>query len=281
MGVRHRAPDHRRLSGLSISHFEKAKPPIKAFLIDLDGTLIGPDERISPRVARAVRRVSQRIPVSIATGREPKDAIGYAQILGLTTRQISDNGALILDSTGNEVWSVPLGQTNSARVMHVIAEHGYAFIATHPGGTILDFHDIDSQNLTRISALDMTEDVADALVEETRTYGAMNIVKASLPYNGLWAVDFTSEGVDKAAAARVLASMSGIQADQFAAAGDSYNDLPMLKLAGMSIAMGNAPEAVKREADHIAPTVEEDGLAVAIDEFILPSLDHGGVVNDH
>ncbi|MDP6452921.1 MAG: HAD-IIB family hydrolase [SAR202 cluster bacterium] len=249
--------------------------------MDLDGTLIGPDERISPRVAQAVRRVSQRIPVSIATGREPKDAIGYAQILGLTTRQISDNGALILDSTGNEVWSVPLGQINSARVMEIIAARGYPFIATHPGGTILDFREIESQDLTRISALDMTEDVADALVEETRAYGAMNIVKASLPYNGLWAVDFTSEGVDKAAAARVLASMTGIQANQFVAAGDSYNDLPMLKLAGMSISMGNAPDQVKQVADYVAPSVEEDGLAVAIDEFILPSLDHGGVVNDH
>jgi HAD superfamily hydrolase (TIGR01484 family) len=252
---------------------DNRKPSIKAFLIDLDGTLIGPDERISPRVAQAVRRVSQRIPVSIATGREPKDAIGYAQILGLTTRQISDNGALILDSTGKEIWSVPLGETNSARVMELIRARGYEFIATHPGGTILDFHDIDSQNLTRISALDMTEDVADALIEETRTYGAMNIVKASLPYNGLWAVDFTSEGVDKAAAALVLASMTGIEPDQFAAAGDSYNDLPMLKLAGMSIAMGDAPEAVKRAADYVAPSVEEDGLAVAIDEFVLPSLE--------
>jgi len=100
----------------------------------------------------------------------------------------------------------------------------------------------------------------------------MNIVKASLPYNGLWAVDFTAEGVDKAAAARVVASMAGISPEQFAAAGDSYNDLPMLKIAGMSIAMGNAPDEVKREADYVAPTVEEEGLAVAIDEYILPNL---------
>ncbi|MCH8309975.1 MAG: HAD hydrolase family protein, partial [Chloroflexi bacterium] len=58
----------------------------------------------------------------------------------------------------------------------------------------------------------------------------------------------------------------------FIAAGDSYNDIPMLHLAGMSIAMGNAPDAVKNEADYVAPTVENDGLAVAIDEFIIPNL---------
>ena len=256
-----------------MSQSNSHKPPIKAFLIDLDGTLIGPNERISPRVAEAVRRVSQLISVSIATGREPKDAIGFAQILGLTTPQISDNGALILDPvTGKELWSVPLGESNSVRVMELILERAYEFIATHPKGTIVDASAIKHLNLTRISALDLEEDVADALVEETRAYGPMNIVKASLPYNGLWAVDFTSEGVDKAAAARVLASMIGIESDQFAAAGDSYNDLPMLKIAGMSIAMGNAPDEVKREADYVAPTVEEDGLAVAIDEFIMPNL---------
>lgn len=258
---------------MSMSPSDNHKPPIKAFLIDLDGTLIGPDERISPRVAHAVKRVSRLISVSIATGREPKDAMGFAQILGLTTPQISDNGALILDSTtGKELWSVPLGESNSVRVMELIMEREHAFIATHPGGTIEDGAVIDQWNLTRISALDLDEHVADALVLETRGFGAMNIVKASLPYNGLWAVDFTAEGVDKAAAARVVASMAGISPEQFAAAGDSYNDLPMLKIAGMSIAMGNAPDEVKREADYVAPTVEEEGLAVAIDEYILPNL---------
>ena len=73
-----------------MSQSDNQKPSIKAFLIDLDGTLIGPDERISPRVAHAVRRVARLISVSIATGREPKDAIGYARVLGLTTPQISE-----------------------------------------------------------------------------------------------------------------------------------------------------------------------------------------------
>lgn len=258
-----------------MSHSDDHRPSIKAFLIDLDGTLIGPDERISPRVTEAVGRVARLISVSIATGREPKDAIGFAQELGLTTPQISDNGALILDpTTGKELWSVPLGRSNSARVMEIIASRGYEFIATHPGGTIVDADAVDRWSLTRISVLDLEEEVvADALVAETRPYGPMNIVKVSLPYNGLWAVDFTSEGVDKAAAARNLASMIGIQPDQFAAAGDSYNDIPMLRIAGFGVAMGNAPDDVKQVADYVAPTVEEDGLAVAIDEFILPILE--------
>ena len=56
-----------------------------AFLVDLDGTLLGRDERISPAVAKAVRRLSKKMPVCIATGREPSDVIGFARKLPITT----------------------------------------------------------------------------------------------------------------------------------------------------------------------------------------------------
>ena len=100
----------------------------------------------------------------------------------------------------------------------------------------------------------------------------MNVVKVFLPYNGLWAVDFTRWGVDKAAGTRRLAQMIGVDVRDMVAAGDSYNDLPLLQLCGLSIAMGDAPQELKAVADYVAPPAEEDGLAVAIEEFVLPRL---------
>ena len=88
----------------------------------------------------------------------------------------------------------------------------------------------------------------------------------------MWAVDFTRRGVDKAAATTVLANMIGVELGQMAGAGDSYNDLPLLQVCGLAIAMGDAPEELKAFADYVAPSAEEDGLAVAIEEFILPRL---------
>ena len=64
----------------------------------------------------------------------------------------------------------------------------------------------------------------------------------------------------------------GVEPAEMAAVGDSFNDLPMLRASGLSIAMGNAPEQVKAEADFVAPTVEEDGLAFAIREYVLPRI---------
>lgn len=56
--------------------------------------------------------------------------------------------------------------------------------------------------------------------------------------------------------------------------GDGGNDLPLFELAGFKVAMGNAEEVLKKQADWIAPSVDEDGLAVAIKKFILKQPAH-------
>ena len=66
--------------------------------------------------------------------------------------------------------------------------------------------------------------------------------------------------------------MIKVDLGQMTAAGDGYNDRPLLQACGLAIAMGDAPEELKAISDYIAPSAEEDGLAVAIEEFILPRL---------
>ena len=245
----------------------------QGFLVDLDGTLIGRDQRISPRVARAVGEVKRKIPVAIATGREPSHVIRFAKELGLNAPQVCDNGALALDpNTEKVIWSAPLTPERARRIVTTLQGLGLAFIATHVGGTLTDADEITSWNLTRVSALDMEETPADALVAKFESDAELHVVKASLPYNGMWAVDFTCNGINKASAARRLAKIFGTDASRLIAAGDSHNDLLLLEACGLGIAMGNAPNEVKAIADYVAPSVDEDGLAVAIEEFVLPRL---------
>ena len=245
----------------------------KLLLLDLDGTLIGRDERISPRVADAVRRVSERVLVSIATGRETKHALRFAKQLGLTAPQICDNGALILDPATGEVlstWSLEDGM--SSTVLERLHSLGLDYIATHPGGAVRPPGGREVTGLVRISALDLAEDGADRLVNDFADNTALEVVKAHLPYNGLWAVDFTRAGVDKGAAAAWIQERDGVGVAQTIAAGDSYNDLPLFRASGLRIAMADAPRGVKVLADYVAPSVDEDGLAVAIEEFLMPKL---------
>ena len=247
------------------------RPLILAAALDLDGTVIGPDENISPAVHEAIVRLAERIHVFIATGREPADVLRYADELGLTTPQLCDGGANILDPIqGVSTWTAPLGPVNAEAVVTRLREMGSAFVATHASGTASTFDDVPDWDLIRVSALDLDEDTADALATEFRRNKDMYVIKAVLPYNGLWAVDFTLAGVDKASGIARVGQTLGVNPTNTVAVGDSYNDLPMLEACGFSVAMGNAPPEVKDAAEFVAPSVAEDGLAVAINEYVLP-----------
>jgi len=247
------------------------RPLILAAALDLDGTVIGPDENISPAVHEAIVRLAERIHVFIATGREPADVLRYANELGLTTPQLCDGGANILDPVqGVSTWTAPLGPVNAEAVVTRLREMGSAFVATHASGTASTFDDVPDWDLIRVSALDLDEDTADALATEFRHNKNMYVIKAVLPYNGLWAVDFTLAGVDKASGIARVGQTLGVNPTNMVAVGDSYNDLPMLEACGFSVAMGNAPPDVKDAAEFVAPSVAEDGLAVAISEYVLP-----------
>jgi hydroxymethylpyrimidine pyrophosphatase-like HAD family hydrolase len=131
------------------------------------------------------------------------------------------------------------------------------------------------RSLTHVAVLDLEEQLADELVTCFSPNLRLHVVKSFIAYNGLWAVEFTGAGVTKATAATKLIHMMGMMGtkpSRVIAAGDSYNDLPLLRMCGLRIAMGNAPTELKAIADYIAPPVEEDGLAVAIEEFVVPRL---------
>ena len=254
------------------SDSENTMTQYAAMLVDLDGTLMVTDT-ISPRVAAAVKSVSAEIPVCIATGRRAKDVVEYANQLGLKSPQICNGGATILDpSDGRIIWNSPLPEYRAREIVDLLSDKEIYFIATHPAGDSFSREEVLHWDLTRISAMDIPESEADGMVADFSDAHDLNLVKVYLHYNGWWAVDFTAAGIHKGAAARVLADRMGVAPERFIAAGDSFNDLPMLEVAGYRIAMASAPSEMKKLADLVAPPVEEDGLAAAIEEVVMPQL---------
>ena len=283
-----------------------ANPParIRWAALDLDGTVLGPDERIAAGTLAAVRELAAAVPVLLATGREPGDVLRYSRQLGLSTPQVGDGGAAILDPlSGRHLWHSTLGAALAERIVRRLDAMGAAFVATHTGGAWWSLEQVAAWDaVIRISALDLTPETAEALdaffcndtwrndTVDGASGGAsgdgvsgdgaagggnsgLHTVKAALPYNGLWAVDFTPEGVDKATGvARAGEMLGGLPLDALAAVGDSYNDLPLLRQCGLPIAMGNAPAIVQSAARHTAPPVEDDGLAYAIRRWVLPAV---------
>jgi hydroxymethylpyrimidine pyrophosphatase-like HAD family hydrolase len=83
-------------------------------------------------------------------------------------------------------------------------------------------------------------------------------------------LDVTHPEANKGTAARALAELLGVEAAAMACLGDMPNDLPMFAASGFAIAMGNAPDAVKRRAHAVTADNDSDGWAMAIDRFVLP-----------
>ena len=90
-------------------------------------------------------------------------------------------------------------------------------------------------------------------------------VARSQPYY----LDITAPAANKGDGIAAIAQAAGVPLDQVAAIGDMANDLPMFARAGLSIAMGQAPEVVRAKARHVTATNDADGVAAAIDRYIL------------
>ena len=76
-------------------------------------------------------------------------------------------------------------------------------------------------------------------------------------------------GIEKSASLQILLRAKGLTAANLMACGDGWNDLPMLKFAGLGVAMGNAQPEVKAAADYITADNEHDGVGLAVEKFIL------------
>jgi hypothetical protein len=153
---------------------------------------------------------------------------------------------------------------------YVENDNAYAQLYARTSGTLpvivpslpAEFAGRDSTKVNVVTDPDKTAEVL-ALME--RVCGPDAYVTRSNPEF----VEMLDPAVDKGVALRLVAEHFGIPMDRVMAIGDSYNDLPLLRAAGFAVAMGSAPDELKAEADAVVGDVEHDGVAEAIERFVL------------
>ena len=245
----------------------------KAFLIDLDGTLARAFLQVAPRVADAVKRVSKELTVGIVSSRDYKVVGELADSLGLASLQISEGGARFFDpKTQETAWLHSLTSEDARRIIAFLEEHDLPFSAVDADRKVESAGEVSDWRITRITATSLTPSRAQDIADRFGAMPGIHTSKIVRIDNGDWMVDFTHAAATKATAVVRYAALNGIEPSQIIAAGDSFNDLPLLQACGLRIAMGNAVPELKAIADYVAPSVDEDGLATAIDEFVLPTL---------
>ncbi len=256
--------------------------------IDVDGTLLDSENRISKGAAEAISRLRQNGIISIlASGRSMDGVAPYYQKLDLAPYLIGAGGGLISTTSGVVIKAFKFPDTVITSVILIAREFGVG-IALHQVDN-LRFESTDEQikvinrnlpgDLLRLD--DLVAAIPISSVVKFTLWGDHDILlqaqekirSLGIPVDTLFSGDIfleiTNPGVSKGHALLVLAQHLNIPANRIAAVGDQFNDISMLNAAFLSIAMGNAPEAVKAVAQTIAPGNNEGGLAWGLENVVL------------
>jgi Cof subfamily protein (haloacid dehalogenase superfamily) len=266
----------------------RIKPTLIA--LDLDGTLMGKERIISPRVRRAVHQVmDQGCLVTIATGRGFASAAPYARDLGVNAPLICYQGALIRDHRDGvtvHTATIPLSVArdliafSEARRLNfqVYTEDDQAYasrmdpitarIAELSGIPVTPVKDLAnwlSRPPIKVLFFEQ-EEAVPGLVQhlQARFDGHLHIVRS---WDRL--IEATGPNVSKGEALARLATHLGIAQLATLAIGDQDNDVSMIAWAGTGVAMGDASPAAKAVADVIAPALEDEGAAWALERYVL------------
>jgi Cof subfamily protein (haloacid dehalogenase superfamily) len=260
--------------------------------LDIDGTLVGEDLEIKPQILRAVKEAQQRgVHVTIATGRMFAAALPFAQKLGIVEPLICYQGGMVRDMRTDEVifyrgMDVELA-AEAARVlqdldlfvilyvderlyMREYREELEIYLRLHPEGpeftAVGDLEAFVREHVpTKILVCAQPEVITEQVVRLGEHFaGRLEVLRTHKNY-----VELMPLGITKGDALEALASRLGIARDEVIAIGDQENDLTMVQWAGLGLAMGNAIPRLKEVAKAVIPSVEEAGVAWAIEHYVL------------
>ncbi len=240
----------------------------KALLIDLDGTVLPRNNRPTTAVIEAVRAASRKIPVAIASGRVQDDVCHYARLFGLTTPQVADNGATLIDPlTGRAIHRHVMNRADAEAATRTLQPVALRVMACDAGRFIPDAADIANWSISMVMAQFATETEARKWAG-LLTSGSID-ASVSVDNKGDWYMDCTKTGVDKGTGASEFAGHVGIELADLMVIGDGWNDIPMFEIAGIPIAMEGAPVEILDLAVGVVPDIHHDGAVTAIERYVL------------
>lgn len=263
----------------------------KALVLDIDGTLTNSKKEITPATKKAIQNLmEQGHQVILASGRPTPGMRKYERALEMDRYGgylISFNGAKIVDcSTGEIICQKTLPLELVPQLYRFARENGCGLV-THrehdaisafppdeyvtmetsfndlPVRTVEDFSafvDFDINKCLMTAPPDVAQDLEEKLREQC---GAQASIYRSEPYF----IEIMPKGVDKGTSLGQFLPVIGVDRQNTVCCGDGFNDISMIRYAGVGVAMGNAQQVVKDAADYVAPANDEDGLVQVIEKF--------------
>ncbi len=265
----------------------------KVLVLDIDGTLTNSDKEITPATKQGILEIMKRgHKVILASGRPTPGMRRYEEELELKKYGgylLSFNGGRIVDCCSGEIVYQRILPATVVPELYEFAKENECGILTYEGNDIIsafepdEFVELESRinglevkvvgNFKEYVKFDVNKCLLTAPIEKApefekqlqKKYGDTLSIYRSEPFF----IEVMPQNVDKAASLDRMLEAIGLAKDDAICCGDGFNDISMIKYAGVGVAMGNAQPAVKEAADYITATNDEDGLVQVIDNFIL------------
>ncbi|MFT8419075.1 MAG: HAD family hydrolase [Acetobacter sp.] len=269
--------------------------PIRLVVSDMDGTLLTPDKQITGQSLSAAQALRDAgIPLCLVSSRPPGGMEMYFDQLGVNTPYGALNGGTIFnpDRTIRSTLSLPpqtvldaLGMLEAKNVDPWLFR-GHEWLVRNAQAPLVRNESATVQTLpTQVADLNACTQSIGKVAGSTADHTALHVLEADIgrrlagracvALSSKWFLDITPLNANKCHAVRQLAAYYNIGVDEVACIGDMNNDVPMLSIAGLGIAMGQATANVQACAQFVTSPNTQEGWARAITDYVLPRTQGG------
>ena len=261
----------------------------KLMAVDIDGTLLDSSNNLREETLRAIRQgVGNGLIFTICTGRSIQGVRKLNDAIGLDMPFITYNGAMVVMGKSMEILYEKKMSYNDAKAIYALGENYKTTIIIWNDNTLYvnklnertqkygnlnniepilfeSVEDIIKNGVTKVLWFDEIDRVEVYEREVGKFLGTGINYYTSMPIF----IEFVDASVSKAVGLDRLGERLGVNKSEMIAVGDGSNDIPMIQYAGLGVAMANAKEIVRRSADYITLSNDENGVAHVIEKFVL------------
>lgn len=265
--------------------------------IDLDGTLLTPENIITPETVQALRKARDHgYRLILISARPPFGMAPYADQIDLKDYLIAYNGAFILNRQSGEVLlDRPLEADDTRTIVEIVRAHD-AYTGYYVGHEWYVEKVCEEMHLEQRAQKKSPNIVQDLITQapdrshkciilDLAEYHLLPVIyediSSQLPhlnahYSSPYSIEISSQSASKGAALEYFAGYIGMDEEGVLAVGDSHNDLSMLNYAGVGVAVGNAPDEVKGAADWIVAANDAGGIVELVERVLAAGPEEAG-----
>jgi HAD superfamily hydrolase (TIGR01484 family) len=238
---------------------------IKLIVLDIDGTLLNNAHELTPRTETALKAAMEKgIQIVLATGKTVASARDLVKRLNLTTPGVYVQGTSVHDAGGNVTHQQTLSADVARQLITFAEDRGFT-VAIYSGSRVI---------MRRLTGLEKT--LTEHHEPEPEAAGALQNILDETPVNKLIVfnrgeghLEILPAGASKGAGVKSVLRDLKVPTEQVMAVGDGDNDIEMLQLVGVGVAVENATPKLKEVAKHVVASNDADGVAEAIERFVL------------